>query len=95
MSCTITKDERSLLVSIERGGPHGSARMARLTKAAKGLIAKGLAAAGGSIGGGYFVRATVAGDKCLGIDWDNGPRPKYNAARGEHEVRGVRRRRRR
>lgn len=93
-ACAISKDERALLVRIERGGPHGSVRMAGLSKAAKSLISKGLASKTGSIGGGVFVNATVAGDACLGIDWDNGPRPKYNAAKGEHEVAGTRRRRR-
>jgi hypothetical protein len=84
--CKLTREERALLIAIERGGPHGSVSMRGLDKAAKGLIAKGLGLSIGRIGGGYFINSTVKGSACLGIDWDNGPRPRYDEHKGEYAI---------
>jgi len=85
-NCKITREERALLIAIERGGKHGSVTMRGLSKAAKGLIAKKLGYSIGRIGGGYYVNSTVAGSACLGIDWDNGPRPPYDERKGEYVI---------
>jgi hypothetical protein len=82
----LTGGELALLVDIERGGMHGSVTMRGLSKAARGLIAKGLGYSIGRIGGGYYIHSTVAGSACLGIDWDNGPRPPYDEAKGEYAI---------
>lgn len=84
--CKITREERALLSEIERGGMHGSVSMRGLNKAAKGLIAKGLGYSIGRIGGGFYIHSTVKGSACLGIDWDNGPRPRYDERKGEYVV---------
>lgn len=82
----LTCNERALLVAIERRGMHGSVTMNGLNRAAKGLIAKDLAYSIGRIGGGVYINSTVKGSACLGIDWDNGPRPAYDETKGEWTI---------
>ncbi len=84
--CKITREERALLIEIERGGSNGSVSMRGLDKAAKGLIAKGLGYSVGRIGGGHYTYSTVKGSACLGIDWDNGPRPSYDERKGAYVI---------
>lgn len=84
--CKLTREELALLVEIERGGWLGSVSMQGLNKAAKGLIAKGLGYSIGRIGGGFYIHSTVKGSACLGIDWDNGPRPRYDERKGAYVI---------
>ncbi len=83
---TLTSAERALLVEIERGGPSGFVCLRGLDKVSRGLISKGLAYSIGRIGGGYYVFSNIKGSACLGIDWDNGPRPDYDESRGEYVI---------
>lgn len=85
-NCKIPREERALLITIERGGSHGAVAMQGLNKAAKGIIAKGLGYSIGRTGGGHYIYSTVKGSACLGIDWDNGPRPPYDERKGEYVI---------